>query len=81
WSDTAVRIVASKYFRYGMDDPRRERSLKQVIDRVVDTIHHHGVKGGYFADADEAETFAQELRHILVTQKAAFNSPVWFNCG
>jgi len=81
WSDTAVRIVASKYFRYGMDDPRRERSLRQVIDRVVDTIHHHGVKGGYFADDDEAETFAQELRHILVTQKAAFNSPVWFNCG
>jgi ribonucleoside-diphosphate reductase alpha chain len=81
WSDTAVRIVASKYFRYGMDDPRRERSLRQVIDRVVDTIRHHGVKGGYFADDDEAETFSQELRHILVTQKAAFNSPVWFNCG
>jgi ribonucleoside-diphosphate reductase alpha chain len=81
WSDTAVRIVASKYFRYGMDDPRRETSLRQVIDRVVDTIRYHGVKGGYFADDDEAETFAQELRHILVTQKAAFNSPVWFNCG
>lgn len=81
WSDTAVRIVASKYFRYGMDDPRRERSLRQVIDRVVDTIRHHGAKGGYFADDAEAETFAQELRHILVTQKAAFNSPVWFNCG
>jgi ribonucleoside-diphosphate reductase alpha chain len=81
WSDTAVRIVASKYFRYGMDDPRRERSLRQVIDRVVDTIRHHGAAGGYFAEDDEAETFAQELRHILVTQKAAFNSPVWFNCG
>ncbi len=81
WSDTAVRIVASKYFRYGMDDPRRERSLRQVIDRVVDTIRYHGDKGGYFADAAEGETFAQELRHILVTQKAAFNSPVWFNCG
>jgi ribonucleoside-diphosphate reductase alpha chain len=81
WSDTAVRIVASKYFRYGMDDPRRETSLRQVIDRVVDTIRYHGTKGGYFADDDEAETFAQELRHILVTQKAAFNSPVWFNCG
>ncbi len=81
WSDTAVRIVASKYFRYGMDDPRRERSLRQVIDRVVDTIRFHGDKGGYFADQAEGDTFAQELRHILVTQKAAFNSPVWFNCG
>ncbi|MGD9570961.1 MAG: vitamin B12-dependent ribonucleotide reductase [Thermoleophilia bacterium] len=81
WSDTAVRIVASKYFRYGMDDPRRERSLREVIDRVVDTIRHHGTKGGYFADEAEAETFSQELRHILLTQKAAFNSPVWFNCG
>jgi ribonucleoside-diphosphate reductase alpha chain len=81
WSDTAVRIVASKYFRYGMDDPRREHSLREVIDRVVDTIRYHGVKGDYFADDVEAETFAQELRHILVTQKAAFNSPVWFNCG
>ncbi|HVG99190.1 MAG TPA: adenosylcobalamin-dependent ribonucleoside-diphosphate reductase, partial [Miltoncostaeaceae bacterium] len=81
WSDTAVRIVASKYFRYGMDDPRRERSLRQVIDRVVETVRHHGLAGGHFADDEEAETFAQELRHILVTQKAAFNSPVWFNCG
>jgi ribonucleoside-diphosphate reductase alpha chain len=81
WSDTAVRIVASKYFRYGQDDPRREGSLRQVIDRVVDTIRHHGVAGGYFADAAQATTFAQELRHILVTQRAAFNSPVWFNCG
>ena len=52
-----------------------------MIDRVVDTIHHHGTAGGYFADAAEGETFAQELRHILVTQRAAFNSPVWFNCG
>ena len=55
WSDTAVRIVASKYFRYGQDDPRREGSLRQVIDRVVDTIHHHGVAGGYFADAAQAD--------------------------
>ena len=81
WSDTAVRIVASKYFRYGMDDPRRETSLREVIDRVVDTIRYHGLKGGHFLDDEEAETFSQELRHILVTQKAAFNSPVWFNCG
>ena len=81
WSDTAVRIVSSKYFRYPMEDPRREHSLREVIDRVVDTIRFHGVKGDYFADDAEAETFAQELRHILVTQKAAFNSPVWFNCG
>ena len=81
WSDTAVRIVAARYFRYGQDDPRRERSLRQVIDRVVETIRYHGAKLGHFADEDEAETFAQELRHILVTQRASFNSPVWFNCG
>jgi ribonucleoside-diphosphate reductase alpha chain len=81
WSDTAVRIVAARYFRYGQDDPRRERSLRQVVDRVVDTLRHHGRKLGHFADEAEAETFAQELRHILVTQKASFNSPVWFNCG
>lgn len=81
WSDTAVRIVAARYFRYGQDDPRRERSLRQTIDRVVDTIRYHGTKMGHFTDEPEAETFAQELRHILVTQKASFNSPVWFNCG
>jgi ribonucleoside-diphosphate reductase alpha chain len=81
WSDQAVRIVAARYFRYGKDDPRRERSLRQVIDRVVDTIRYHGQKGGYFAGAGEAETFAQELRHLLLHQKASFNSPVWFNTG
>jgi ribonucleoside-diphosphate reductase alpha chain len=81
WSDTAVNIVASKYFRYSPDDPRRERSLRQVVDRVVETLRHHGVKGGYFAGENAADTFAQELRHLLVTQRAAFNSPVWFNCG
>jgi ribonucleoside-diphosphate reductase alpha chain len=81
WSDTAVRIVAARYFRYGMDDPRRETSLRQVIDRVVDTLRHHGRKLGHFESDEEAENFSQELRHILVTQKASFNSPVWFNCG
>ncbi len=81
WSDAAVNIVASKYFRYGQDDPRRETSLRELIDRVVDTLRYHGEKGSYFADGDEAEAFAEELRHLLVAQRAAFNSPVWFNCG
>ncbi|MGI9540369.1 MAG: vitamin B12-dependent ribonucleotide reductase [Miltoncostaeaceae bacterium] len=81
WSDTAVNIVASKYFRYGMEDPRREKSLRDVVDRVVDTLRYHGQAGGYFSSENESETFAQELRQLLVTQRAAFNSPVWFNCG
>ncbi|NCZ89433.1 MAG: vitamin B12-dependent ribonucleotide reductase [Actinobacteria bacterium] len=59
----------------------RETSLKQVIDRVADTIANWGIEGGYFADATEADAFRDELKYILVTQRAAFNSPVWFNIG
>ncbi|MDH3725611.1 MAG: vitamin B12-dependent ribonucleotide reductase, partial [Thermoleophilia bacterium] len=81
WSQTAAQIAASKYFRYPMDSPKRERSVKTMIDRVVETYAHYGEKFGYFADGVQRETFAQELRALLVTQRAAFNSPVWFNTG
>jgi ribonucleoside-diphosphate reductase alpha chain len=81
WSQNATNIVAQKYFRGSPGTPERERSVKQMIDRVVDRYHEEGVARGYFADDDEAQVFADELRHLLVTQKAAFNSPVWFNVG
>jgi ribonucleoside-diphosphate reductase alpha chain len=81
WSLNATTIVAQKYFRGTMGTPERERSVKHMIDRVADTIAAWGVKDGYFADADSAETFNDELKHLLVHQKAAFNSPVWFNVG
>src|SRR5437667_5772757 len=81
WSQTATNIVAQKYFRGRMTSPERERSVKQMIGRVVDTISAWGRKDGYFATEEEAETFEAELKAILVNQLAAFNSPVWFNVG
>ncbi|HEX2577367.1 MAG TPA: vitamin B12-dependent ribonucleotide reductase, partial [Aquihabitans sp.] len=81
WSLNATNIVAQKYFRGTLGTPGRESSLKQVIDRVADTITTWGSEGGYFVDDVEAETFRAELKHLLVNQKAAFNSPVWFNIG
>lgn len=81
WSDTAVNIVAQKYFRGTMDTPQREVSLKQVINRVVDTITAWGDQDDYFEDVEEREAFRAELKYILMTQRAAFNSPVWFNIG
>src|SRR5437667_299199 len=81
WSQTATNIVAQKYFRGRMTSPERERSVKQMIGRVVTTIGAWGRDGGYFATEDEAETFEAELKAILVNQLAAFNSPVWFNVG
>ena len=75
WSLNATNIVAQKYFRGTLGTPERESSLRQVIDRVADTITAWGVEGGYFVDDDEAETFSAELKYLLVTQKAAFNSP------
>ena len=81
WSVNATNIVSQKYFRGPLGTPERESSVKQMIDRVADTITAWGIHDGYFADPDSAEAFNHELKHLLVHQKAAFNSPVWFNCG
>ncbi|HUK97497.1 MAG TPA: vitamin B12-dependent ribonucleotide reductase [Gaiellaceae bacterium] len=81
WSQTATNIVAQKYFRGRMASPERERSVKQMIGRIVGTVGAWGRDGGYFATEDEAQTFEDELKAILVNQLAAFNSPVWFNVG
>src|SRR4029079_5321177 len=81
WSQQATNIVVSKYFRGQMGAPERERSVRQLIGRVVDTITGWGQKDGYFATEADLRAFSDELKHILVYQKAAFNSPVWFNCG
>ena len=81
WSQNATNIVAQKYFRGKMNSPERETSVKQVIGRVANTITQWGVDGGYFSSTDEATTFNHELSHLLVEQKMAFNSPVWFNVG
>ena len=81
WSLNATNILAQKYFRGTVGTPEREWSLKQVADRVVDTITKWGLDGGYFTDDREAEAFSDELKHLIITQKAAFNSPVWFNIG
>ena len=81
WSQLATSVVVSKYFRGPIGSPERERSVRQLIGRVVDTIRGWGEQQGYFATSDDAGTFAAELGHLLVEQKAAFNSPVWFNVG
>src|SRR5207249_12230338 len=81
WSQTATNIVAQKYFRGRMGSPDRERSVKQMIGRVVQTIGGWGREGGYFATDEDADTFEAELKSILVNQYASFNSPVWFNVG
>jgi ribonucleoside-diphosphate reductase alpha chain len=81
WSMMATQIVSQKYFRGTLGTPEREHSVRQMIDRVADTITGWGIDGGYFADEDAAEVFNAELKHLLVHQKAAFNSPVWFNVG
>jgi ribonucleoside-diphosphate reductase alpha chain len=81
WSQQATNIVVSKYFRGQLGTPERERSVKQLIGRVVETITEWGRANKYFATADDLRAFSDDLKHILVQQKAAFNSPVWFNCG
>jgi ribonucleoside-diphosphate reductase alpha chain len=81
WSQNATNIVAQKYFRGQLGSPERESSVKQMIGRVAGTIADWGREGGYFASAEDAEAFEMELTAILLNQKAAFNSPVWFNVG
>jgi ribonucleoside-diphosphate reductase alpha chain len=81
WSQNATNIVAQKYFRGPLETPQRESSVRQLVGRVVDTIRGWGRKNGYFATEQDAEVFGDELTHLLVNQKAAFNSPVWFNVG
>ena len=81
WSQTATNIVASKYFHGKLGTAERESSLKQLISRVADTIAQWGVDDGYFRSEEDARAFHDELLHLLVRQKASFNSPVWFNCG
>jgi ribonucleoside-diphosphate reductase alpha chain len=81
WSQTATNIVASKYFRGQLGAPDREASVRGLISRVVDTITAWGEKQSYFATPEDLKSFSDELAHLLVQQKAAFNSPVWFNVG
>jgi len=81
WSLNAINIVAQKYFTGTPGSDDRESSLKHLIDRVADTITRQGLQEGYFETEAEAETYREELKYILATQRAAFNSPVWFNIG
>jgi ribonucleoside-diphosphate reductase alpha chain len=81
WSQNATNIVAQKYFRGQLGSPDREHSVKQMIGRVSGTIADWGRARGYFATAEDGDTFEAELAHVLLHQMAAFNSPVWFNVG
>ena len=81
WSQTATNIVASKYFYGKPGSPERETSVAQLVERVVNTIADWGKKDGYFATDADGENFRFELAHLMLTQKACFNSPVWFNVG
>ena len=81
WSQLATNVVASKYFRGAMGTPERETSVKQLVGRVVGSVRTWGLEQGYFESTEDADVFADELLHLLIEQKAAFNSPVWFNVG
>src|SRR5713101_528548 len=81
WSQTATNVVASKYFRGKLGAPERESSVREMVDRVVDTIARAGFEGGYFASESDRDAFADELKYLMVHQYASFNSPVWFNIG
>jgi ribonucleoside-diphosphate reductase alpha chain len=81
WSMTATNVVVSKYFRGNLGTGERERSVRELIARVVDTITRWGDEGGYFASDEDRDVFHDELKHLVLHQKMAFNSPVWFNVG
>ena len=81
WSQSATNIVVSKYFHGQVGTPDRERSVRQLIERVARTMTDWGVQGRYFASDDDAQTFHDELVYLLLNQYVSFNSPVWFNCG
>ncbi len=81
WSMTATNIVASKYLHGRMGTPERESGVRELVSRVAETVRDWGIAGGYFATSADAAIFHDELAHMLLTQKAAFNSPVWFNVG
>ena len=81
WSQTATNIVVSKYFHGLVGTPQREKSVRQLVERVVRTLTEWGVQGGYFSAAADAQAFHDDLAWLLLNQVAAFNSPVWFNCG
>ena len=81
WSQLATNVVVSKYFRGPLGTPQRESSVRQMIGRVVNTLTTWGKQGNYFTSTDDAQAFSDELTHLLVQQKLAFNSPVWFNVG
>ncbi len=82
WSQLAVDIAVSKYFRKaGVPKTGHEISIKQLVYRVAHTIRTYGEENGYFATAEDAESFENEMTYLLLTQRGAFNSPVWFNCG
>jgi len=81
WSQLATNVVVSKYFRGHLGTDQRERSVKQLISRVVGKIREWGDVSGYFATPDDSQAFSDELTDILVKQRMAFNSPVWFNLG
>src|SRR5258705_9334477 len=81
WAPLASTFGAQECFRGSPDSPERETSVRQIIDRVVDTLAKWGREGGYFATEEDAENWAEELRFLLVTQQASFNRPVWFNIG
>ncbi|MEX1095886.1 MAG: vitamin B12-dependent ribonucleotide reductase, partial [Planctomycetales bacterium] len=81
WSPLATNVVVSKYFYGEPGTPERETSVRQVIRRVARTIADWGIDDGYFASAEEGETFYRELAWLCLHQHGSFNSPVWFNVG
>ena len=81
WSMTATNIVASKYLHGQLGTPDRETGVRALVARVAETVRDWGTAGGYFATPENAAIFHDELAHMLLTQKVAFNSPVWFNVG